>query len=295
MIKNFKPLILTFRPWQWVKNVFVVAPLVFSNHFFLLSMDLKFVAGFFVFSLLSSAVYCINDLADIEKDRKHPYKMKRPLASGAIAPKTVLVAVIVLLLIVLPLAYLIGKLFLIISLLYLILNLLYSFLFKQIAVVDAIALSLGFVLRVWAGTAIAEVEPTGWIMLSTFFLALFLTFCKRRQEMQVVDKQEMGSTSTLSQYNSSFLDSVITLSATCAIMSFSLFALSDYALHKFNSRYLSINVPLVVFAVLRYLHLTHVLNRGEDPTMALLTDRPLQISIVLWLLLMIGIIYFSPI
>jgi len=286
-------IIRTFRPWQWVKNLFVVAPLVFSSQLFSLSMDLRFCAGFFVFSLLSSAVYGINDLSDIEKDRKHPLKQGRPLASGALSPKVVIIAVVLVLAGVFPLAWMIGKMFFIISLTYLGLNLLYSFVFKRIAVLDAITLALGFVIRVWAGTAIAGVEPSGWIMLTTFFLALFLAFCKRRQEVQVIDKNEMKHSSALAEYNLSFLDGVIILSATCAIMCFSLFALSDYALHKFNTQYLAVSVPFVVFGILRYLHLTHFYNKGEDPTMTLLTDLPLQLSIVLWFLVMIGSIYFS--
>jgi 4-hydroxybenzoate polyprenyltransferase len=293
MLEILKSLVITFRPWQWVKNVFVLAPLVFSNQLLSLSMDLKFLAGFFIFSLLSSAVYGINDLADLEKDRKHPFKMGRPLASGAIKPTVVIVAVLITLFVILPLAFIIGKKFFLISLMYLALNLLYSFVFKRFAVVDAISLSLGFVLRVWAGSAIAEVEPTGWIMLTTFFLALFLAFCKRRQELLIIDKSEIGPTSALTQYNMSFLDGVIILAATCAIMCFSLFTLSDYALHKFNSKYLALSVPCVVLGILRYLHLTHFQNKGKDPTMTLLTDLPLQISILLWFLGMIGIIYFS--
>lgn len=258
-------------------------------------MDLRFLAGFFIFSFLSSAVYGINDLADIEKDRKHPLKKKRPLASGVLSPLLVAVSISILLLGVLPAAWFIGLRFFLISVFYLVLNLLYSFIFKRIAVLDAITLALGFVLRVLAGTAIAGVEPSGWIMLTTFFLALFLAFCKRRQEVQVIDRTEMGTSSALSQYNQLFLDGVIILSATCAIMCFSLFALSDYAINKFNTKYLAASVPFVVFGVLRYLHLIHFHNRGEDPTMTALTDLPLQASIVLWFLGMIGIIYFSHI
>jgi decaprenyl-phosphate phosphoribosyltransferase len=288
-----RSLIITLRPWQWIKNLFVVAPLVFSSQLFSISMDLRFLAGFIIFSLISSAVYGINDIADLEKDRNHPFKKKRPLASGAISPRVVLTTVALILAGVLPLAWIVGRLFFITSLLYLVLNLFYSFVFKRIAVLDAIMLALGFVLRVWAGTSIAMVEPSGWIMLTTFFLALFLAFCKRRQEVQVVDREKLGSRSALSRYNVSFLDEVIILSATCAIMCFSMFALSDYALHKFNSRYIAVTVPVVVFGMLRYLHLMHFYNKGEDPTMTLLTDVPLQLSIILWFFGMIGIIYFS--
>ena len=290
---KLKSLIRTLRPWQWIKNLFVVAPLVFSSQLFSIAMDLRFIAGFFIFSLLSSAVYGINDIADREKDRNHPIKKKRPLASGAISPTVVLIVVACILGSVLPLAWLIGQKFYIISLLYLVLNVFYSFLFKRIAVLDVIMLAVGFVLRVWAGTSIAQVEPSGWIILTTFFLALFLAFCKRRQEVLVVEKEKLDTRASLSRYNIPFLDSVITIAATCAIMCFSMFALSDYALHKFNSKYIAVTVPVVVFGILRYLHLLHLYNKGEDPTMTLLTDRPLQLSIVLWFLGMIGIIYFS--
>ena len=288
-----KSLILTLRPWQWIKNLFVVAPLIFSNQLFSIAMDLRFVAGFFIFSLISSAVYGINDIADREKDRNHPIKKKRPLASGAISPVIVLVTVGCILCCVLPLAWLVGRYFFIISLLYLVLNVFYSFLFKRIAVLDVIMLAIGFVLRVWAGTTIAHVEPSGWILLTTFFLALFLAFCKRRQEVLVIDKEKPSTRASLAGYNVSFLDGVITIAATCAIMCFSMFALSDYAVHKFNSNYLAVTVPVVVFGILRYLHILHLYNKGEDPTMTVLTDRPLQLSIIVWFIGMIGIIYFS--
>lgn len=286
-----KQLIYTFRPWQWVKNVFVLAPLVFSNQLFDAAMAVRFVAGFFIFSLLSSGVYCINDLTDLEKDRRHPLKQHRPLAKGTITPRTVIIASILLLLVSLSLAFLLGRLFFIISLIYLLCNVLYSFGFKRIAVVDVITLSIGFVLRVWAGSAIASVEPTGWIMLSTFFLALFLSLCKRRQELRAVDTSDTGAAPVSRHYTIPFLDSAITLSATCAVMCFSLFALSDHAILKFKTKLLAITVPFVVFGILRYLYLTTAKNRGEDPTMTALTDRPLQISILLWFLFCVGMIY----
>jgi len=287
-----KSLIQTFRPWHWVKNLFVVAPMVFSAHVFSASLALRFAAGFGVFCLLSSLVYGLNDIADAKKDRLHPLKKNRPIASGRLHPGAAWTAVIILAAIAVPPMWMLGREFFLCGAAYLILNLAYSFGLKKVTVVDAICVALGFVIRVWAGTALAGVEPTAWILMSTFFLALFLAFSKRRQEISYIDRAQYDADAALMRYTFQFLDNAIMVVSSCTIMCYALFCMSEYAMQKFNTHYVIATVPFVVFGMFRYFHLVYNRNRGEDPTSALLTDIPLQLSVAAWFGTFLAIIYF---
>jgi 4-hydroxybenzoate polyprenyltransferase len=286
------PLLQTFRPKHWVKNLFVLAPMIFSAQALSVKLGLQFAAGFAVFCLLSSIVYVLNDIADIPKDRLHPLKKNRPLAAGTLKPGVAWVSIALMALIAVPGAFFLDKPFFVTGIIYLLLNLVYSFGLKKVVVVDAICVAIGFVLRVIAGAALVKVIPTAWILMSTFFLALFLAFSKRRQEIAFIDRSVYDTKAALMNYNIQFLDNVIMIVSSCTIMCYALFSLSDYAIQKFHSRYLIATVPFVVFGIFRYFHLVYNRNRGEDPTAALLTDFPLQISIAAWVGTFVGIIYF---
>ncbi|MBD3345784.1 MAG: decaprenyl-phosphate phosphoribosyltransferase [Chitinivibrionales bacterium] len=287
----FKHLIISLRPWQWVKNSFVLAPLIFTNQFMNIRLGLKFLAGFGVFSIFASTVYLINDIADREKDRAHPLKKNRPIAAGKLSVSFAVATAVIMLAVAIPLAYLVDKQFFVISLIYLGLNFAYSFGFKKLIIIDALCVALGFVFRIWAGTAIANVDPTAWITLSTFFLALFLVFGKRRGEMVHIDRKTYNPKTALMKYQPQFLDSVIIVVSTCAIMCYSLFALSGYAKEKFGTEYLIAGVPFVVYGIFRYFHLIYNEEKGADPTDAVLTDFPIQIAVVGWLVTMVAVIY----
>ncbi|MBD3321981.1 MAG: decaprenyl-phosphate phosphoribosyltransferase [Chitinivibrionales bacterium] len=287
-----KHLFISLRPWQWVKNSFVLAPLIFTNQFLNYRLGFRFAAGFGVFCLFASTVYLINDIADREKDRHHPLKKNRPIAAGNLSVAAAWAAVGIMLAIAAPLAFLVDDQFFIISLVYLGINLIYSFFLKRAVIVDAFCVALGFVLRIWAGTAIANVEPTAWITMSTFFLALFLVFGKRRGEIVHIDREKYDSKAALMQYRPQFLDSIIMVVSTCAIMCYSLFALSDYARDKFGTDYLIVSVPFVVFGIFRYFHLIYNKGKGADPTDALLTDFPIQVAVACWLVTLVAVIYF---
>ncbi len=288
---TLRNLALTSRPWQWVKNSFVVAPLVFSKYPLSVGLGIRFAAGFFVFCAFSSAVYTLNDLADRERDRLHPLKRNRPLASGALHPVPAWANFALLVIVGAVLGYRLNRLFFLVGLAYLALNLAYSFVLKKRVLLDAISVALGFVLRVIAGAILVQVIPTAWILLSTFFLALFLSFGKRRGEIAHLDRDSYDKNTALMQYTPQFLDSVIMVVSACTIMCYSLFSLSTYATEKFGSPYLIVTVPFVIFGIFRYFHLLYNEKKGEDPTSALLTDIPLQLSVIGWLLTFAVIIY----
>jgi 4-hydroxybenzoate polyprenyltransferase len=287
-----RSLIVTFRPWHWVKNLFVVAPMVFSAQALTVPLALRFAAGFGVFCLLSSLVYGLNDLADAKKDRLHPLKKHRPIASGRLRPKAAWASVITLAAVTMPPMWMLGREFFLCGAAYLALNLAYSFGLKNATVVDAICIALGFVIRVWAGTALANVEPTAWILMSTFFLALFLAFTKRRQEIAYLIRARNDAFAAPMGHTVQFFDNAIMVVSSCTIMCYALFCMSEYAMQKFHTHYVIATVPFVVFGMLRYFHLVYNRNRGEDPTRALLTDIPLQLCVALWFGAFVAIIYF---
>lgn len=283
-------LLLSCRPWQWVKNLFVLAPLFFSANFLDLRISLVSTAGFVVFCLLSSAVYLLNDLADIERDRHHPIKQRRPIAAGKLSPGVAWAAMVGLIAVSSSAAWVLDRAFFGVSLGYLALNIAYSYGLKRLVVVDAVTVAMGFVLRVWAGSILAEVVPTAWILMSTFFLALFMAFGKRRGELLEKDVVEAGQRVSLLYYEVRFLDSSIAIAACSSVMSYSLFSVSEYAIEKFRTEATFFTVPFVALGVLRYLHLVYSRNRGRDPTMALLRDVPLILTVGAWFVTIVTMI-----
>ena len=266
-------LIRLMRPKQWVKNGFVLAPLLFTGAF-LNAMAIKqaFLATL-LFCIASSATYIVNDLQDIERDRLHPDKVKsRPLASGALAVREACV-----LLLVLYCLLIIGWWFepkvigVIIG--YLVLNLAYSFALKHQPVIDIFSIALGFVLRVWAGAVALSVPVSGWMFSTTLCLALYLAAVKRGQELA---QRGSEGRSVLKKYSKPLVDRYAEMSATCALVFYSMFVMA-------SKPELVMTVPLVLFGLYRYWYVVDVLNGGESPTDALLRDWPLLITVLLWI------------
>jgi decaprenyl-phosphate phosphoribosyltransferase len=289
-VNTVRYLAISWRPWQWVKNLFVLAPLFFSANFLDIRISIASATGFVVFCLLSSSVYLLNDLADIERDRNHPVKGKRPLAAGKLAPSVASAALAVMVAVSLVSAWVLDLRFFAAGVLYMSLNLAYSFGLKRIVVVDVVCVALGFVLRVYAGSFLAQVDPTVWILMSTFFLALFLALGKRRGELLDTEVGEAGQRATLMHYEVEFLNSAIAIAATSAVMCYALFCLSDYAAEKFQGAPVYLTIPLVALGVLRYLHVIYHHKEGHDPTMALLRDIPLLLTIGIWFIAIVTMI-----
>ncbi|MCA1954242.1 MAG: decaprenyl-phosphate phosphoribosyltransferase [Anaerolinea sp.] len=285
-----KALLKTMRPRQWTKNAFVLAAIVFDGQIINAPAVLRSLLGVALFCLLSSAIYIINDLADIEADRAHPKKRNRPIASGRLPVRVAILATIVLLLISLVGAALLSLNFLWIALIYLITNLAYSKWLKHIPLIDVLILASGFVLRVGAGVSIIEVQRfSPWLYVVTTLLALYLGFGKRRAELTLLEGEANAHRRVLSGYTIPLLDQFITIVSGTTIVSYSLYTFSAPNLPSNHSMMLTI--PFVIYGIFRYLYLIQVEKAGGEPEEMLLSDRPLQATIVLWGLTVVLFLY----
>ena len=281
------------RPKQWTKNIFIFAALIFDHQLFRRGPFLRFLAGFALLCLLSSAVYLVNDLADIEQDRLHPKKRNRPLPSGRLKPGVALAAAVLFLAIALPLAFLLGWQFGAIAVIYLATNLLYSFWLKHVVLIDVLLVALGYLLRVHAGVALIIVSRfSPWLYICMTLLALFIGFGKRRGELLLMQNEPGNSRKVLQDYSLSFLDELINLVSTAAVIAYSLYTFSAENLPKNHAMMLTI--PFVLYGIFRYLYLIHIKGEGGAPDELVLTDRPLQITFALWGLSAVLILYLNP-
>lgn len=286
-------LLQTMRPRQWVKNGFIFTALVFDRQLDDPLPFLRTLAGFALLCLLSSAVYIINDLADIEKDRQHPKKRQRPLPSGRLKKELALAAAITLPLIALPLSFVLGLSFGGFALTYLVINLLYSFWLKHVVLIDVLALASGYLLRVGAGVALITVERfSPWLYLFTTLLALFIGFGKRRAEFALMEGQVGNSRKVLEDYSLSFLDELINIVSTATIMAYSLYTFSAEGLPENHTMMLTI--PFVLYGIFRYLYLIHLKGEGGAPDELVFVDRPLQVTVGLWAIAIVVILYLNP-
>ena len=286
------------RVEQWVKNLFVFVPLFFSGNIKNLDLLSKSVFAFIIFSLAASIVYILNDYNDIEADRQHPEKRRRPLASGAISKSKALtilgvLAVVDIALILFAQFYfneILWKFATIIGI-YFVMNLAYTFKLKHVPIIDIFIIATGFVLRVQAGGYITGIFISQWATLLTFVLALVLAIGKRRGEL--INAQVSGKTrKALDGYNVQFADIALSISVTLAIICYLMFTLSPEVQEKFHSR-VFYTVIFVVFAFLRYLQQTLVYNRTESPTKIVYRDRYIQITLILWVAAFLIQIYFK--
>ena len=286
-----KGLFITMRPKQWAKNIFLFAALVFDEKLFNLDYLASVVAGFILFCLLSSSVYLINDLADIEKDRQHPKKRLRPLPSGMISPVLAGGVAAGLLLLALPLSFRLSGAFGFIALLYLAMNLAYSFYLKNVVIVDVLTVAAGYVLRVAAGTVIIPVERfSPWLYVCTTLGALFISFAKRRHELLLLETNALQHRASLEEYTRHLLDEMISVTAATTVIAYSLYTFSAPNLPANHTMMLTI--PFVLYGVFRYLYLIHVRQEGGNPEEIFLKDVPLILTIVLWGLAVIVVLYW---
>ncbi|HPV70758.1 MAG TPA: decaprenyl-phosphate phosphoribosyltransferase [Candidatus Magasanikbacteria bacterium] len=280
----FKDLITELRPRQWIKNFFVFAPLIFAKKFFDLDSLENSLAAFFCFCAVSSGVYLINDLVDLEADQKHPLKKNRPLAAGKIKTSTAIFSAILFLILGIGGGFFINLNFGLAVLSYLVLNLGYSWYFKKKVIWDVIFPALGFVIRVIAGAVAIKVVFSSWLLLCTFFLTLFLAIGKRKNEFLNVSGN--STRGVLASYSLSLLDqmSVVVLPST----------LITYALYTFSSGHsvwLIGTIPFVLYGLFRYLLIVDRKQESDDgPTDDLLMDRPLQITVLAWVMVVLIIL-----
>ncbi len=287
-----RALLKTMRPRQWTKNLFIFAALVFDKQLFIPASLLRTIAGFVLFCLISSAVYIFNDLADVEADREHPEKRKRPIPSGQLPVRVAWVAGIVLVVLSIGLGYLLSPRFAAVVTTYLLLFLAYSKWLKHILIVDVLILAAGFVLRVVAGvTLIHVVRFSPWLYVVMTLLALYLGFGKRRAELALLSDDAGTHRKVLHGYTIPLLDQYIVIVSATTIVAYSFYTFSAPNVPSNHSMMLSI--PFVVYAIFRYLYLVQVKEGGGEPEEILLTDRPFQVGLLLWALVVLIVFYLS--
>lgn len=282
---------------QWMKNMFVFLPLFFDRHLLEWNYWQPSLVAFFAFSFAASGIYCFNDIYDVEADRLHPKKCKRPIASGAISVAqgyviTVLCWLISAGLILTDIIVLHNCTYLwIIILSYVVMNLAYSTKLKQIPILDVFIIAIGFVLRVFAGGVNAHIYISTWIVLMTFLLALFLAFAKRRDD--VVEWEATGTTRRkgIDRYNTAFMNQALTIVATLTIVCYIMYTISDSVIARVGSEYLYLTSIFVLAGIIRYLQITIVDIKSGSPTKILLKDRFIQLCIAGWLIAFAIILY----
>lgn len=286
-----RDLLVSLRPHQWTKNLLVFAALALSKHLFELDAFLRALLAFGIFCGLSGTVYVINDLTDLPRDRLHPRKRLRPLASGALAPGTARLVAWVLGLACLGLSSLLGRDFALAALLYLLLNLAYSFRLKEIVILDVLSISLGFLLRAVAGALAIAVQFSEWLIVCTMLLALFLALSKRRHEIVSLDAAASGHRPSLAEYSPYLLDQMISVVTASCLMAYAFYTLAPDTVEKYRTDRLAWTIPFVLYGIFRYLYLVHQKEQGGSPTDLLLTDRPLLVDVALWALAIVLIVY----
>ncbi len=280
------------RPKQWVKNGFIFMPLIFGKQLFVYPTNLRTLIAFFLFSLAAGVVYMINDILDIKRDRVHPQKKLRPIASGKVTLPQAWVAVILLGAGACSGAFALNINFGWIIVLYLALNFLYSVVLKTMVILDVFCIGAFFLLRVVAGSVVTGVEISHWIIIMTTLLALFLGFSKRRQELKLLKRKGIAHRSVLAQYNVYFIDQMLALVTASIAASYMLYTVDARTVKEFGSNHLLATVPFVYYGMFRYLYLMHKRGKEGDPTRVLLSDRNMQGSLVLWMATCILVIYF---
>lgn len=300
------PLLLSLRPKQWSKNLVLFAGLLFSKNLLLPHLFFKTLLAFLLFCLLSSSIYLMNDIVDLEEDRKHPQKSRRPIARGDLRRSKALGFSLAFSITAILLSFRLDLRFGISSCVFLTLMVLYSFLLKRVVILDVLAISLGFVLRAVAGALVIQVEISSWLLVCTTLLALFLALSKRRHEL-VFFSADFGVRNSefkrgtpdspfpfrksLAEYSPLLLDQMISVVASALVMAYALYTMSPETIEKFDTRWLAFTIPFVLYGIFRYLYLIYRKEEGGNPETTLLQDKPLLIDCGLWILA-VGIILY---
>lgn len=282
----FKDILISMRPKQWYKNLIIFIGIVFSLNLLNFNLWINVISAFVVFCLLSGSIYIINDYLDIEKDRNHPKKCKRPIACGRLKKSYALVFSVIIILVALLIAYSVNTPLLLISLIFFGLQLLYSVFLKEIIIVDILVISVGFVLRAVAGSLAITVLVSPWLIICTFLVALFLALGKRKHELILLKDKASTHRKILESYSEDMLDQMTNITTSVLIMSYSLYTFFT------QNIYMMTTIPLAFYGIFRYMFLIHSTDVGGEPEM-LFKDKGMVISIIIWIALVIGILYFN--
>lgn len=290
-----KNIVILLRPQQWLKNGFIFIPLFFDHKLMDWYCLCSAILAFFAYSFAASAIYCLNDLIDVEADRKHPKKCKRPIAAGVISKAQALLLV----------ALCLGVAFAIASMLdsyaqwkvmgilgvYIVMNIAYCLKLKQMAIVDVFIIAVGFVLRIFVGGFATGVVLSQWIVLMTFLLALFLAFAKRRDDVVIYEDTGVLARKNVNRYNLPFMNQVIGVVSSITMVCYIMYTVDPEVIARMGSRYVYLTSVFVLAGIIRYLQLTIVDVKSGSPTKVLMKDRFVQCSIVGWIITFVLIIY----
>ncbi len=288
-LQHLSAFIKLIRPKQWLKNVFVFAPLVFSRGLFTGSF-LNALLAFVAFSLTASAVYIVNDMADVEADRLHPVKRHRPLAAGTVSPAEAVALMAILLALVLLIVWNMDSRFIAVLAFYFVLNLGYSYKLKEVVLLDVFIISAGFMLRVLGGAYAIGVQVSTWIVLCSLFISLFLGFAKRRGEL-IQLQGDVQERKVLSLYKTDFIDQMLTIAAAGAVISYALYTVAPRTIEMFGTDKMIYTTVFVIYGVFRYLYIIHTTSASENPTNAVTSDFTILGTGILWILSCIILIY----
>lgn len=284
------PLLRAMRPQQWVKNLFVLAPVVFAHRLGDPVAVGRALLALAAFCAGSSAIYLLNDLRDREADRHHPLKRQRPIATGEVTPATALLVAALLATSALLAGWALGRVVLALLLGFLLLNGLYTWHLKNVVILDVMVLAVGYLLRVEAGAAAVAVSVSSWLLLCTLFVALFLGFSKRRHELLLLAERAPHQRRVLTHYSPAFLDQMINVVTASTVLCYALYAMAEESVAK-HGRGLVYTVPFVLFGVFRYLYLVYQRPGHANPTEEVLTDPPFLVNVALWAIVVLGVLY----
>jgi len=301
-------LLKSSRPRQWLKNLAIFAPLVFSASLFVPEKFIIVVLTFLIFSVLASSMYLINDVIDAPRDRLHPFKRKRPIAAGIVPARLAVLVALILTTITLYFSFILSPFLATIALIFVIFQLAYTLWLKNLIIIDVMMIAATFILRVLAGAIVIDAHVTVWFILAVSCLALFLAVGKRRSEKTILSGEVAAEhRKTLLHYPDIFLDSLTIMFATTSWLTYAMFAflepiptfsptvmifMGEFLPRTFfASKLLMASVPFVIYAVMRYLYIIYERKEGESPEVVLLSDKPLLASVVLWSVIVIGVIY----
>jgi len=282
-MKNFYHIFKSLRPRQWIKNSFILIPLIFAQQVFDYQSVLRSLQAVITFCLLASAVYLINDVIDLDADRKHPVKKHRPIAAGLISPRIVITTATLLLFSSLLWGLFLGRGFIIVLIIYLSVQLAYNFSLKEKVILDIFCVSSGFFLRVVAGAVAIHVVISHWLIICTISISMFLSLAKRRNELTLLGLENaQDHRRVLSEYSPYLLDQMIGVITATTLLSYMLYCISPQIIAQFHTEHLIYTFPFVLYGIFRYLYLIHSKDRGGSPEKVLFTDLPLLASVVLW-------------
>ncbi len=293
-----RDVVLLLRPWQWSKNLILFAGLVFSVHMMEPAYDGRALAAFLVFCLASSAVYVLNDVFDVNRDRIHPRKRHRPIPAGRIGIPQAVALFGGLVIITMVVSYRLGGAFFLSLSVFFLINIAYSARLKNLVILDVLMIAMSFVVRAIAGVMALRpfdpaIELSPWLLVCTLFLALFLGFGKRRHELTILEATASDHRATLGQYSRPFLDQLITVAAAATLIAYAIYTIAPGTLNKFHSPALVFTIPFVVYGLFRYLYLVQVREEGGSPSRTLYRDVPILLTTLGWVIAVVVVIYAS--